>query len=240
MREASQRTREQLVLRIGAVCLIVGSVLIVVFRTLHGDLPTDTGESALSYVASYPIYPLVHLVDVFGFLIFAGGLVALSASLTHRVAWAIGCLGVASVLVGAAVHIVDFSIDGFGLPMLANAWAVASPSERASLELGARLVLAVIGGPSVIALTFVWGSTLALYGLAVKQEGYSSALGWTGVMVGAALFVMGTIFYLKPNIYPWVLRYVGGTWLAHLWAIVLGIAMWRRAAPVALANALQQ
>jgi hypothetical protein len=237
MREASQLTREQIVLRIGAVCVVVGSMLVVVFRTLHGDLPTDTGAAALSYVASYPIYPLVHLVDVFGFLIFAGGLVALSGSLMHPSAWAIGLLAMTSVLVGAAVHIVDFSIDGFGVPMLARAWAVASPSERPNLELGARLVLAVIGGPSVIALTFVWGSTLALYGLAVKKEGYSSWLGWAGVILGAAIFVMGTIFYLKPNIYPGVLLYGGGTWVAHLWAIVLGIAMWRRAGTVAVANA---
>jgi hypothetical protein len=62
------------------------------------------------------------------------------------------------------------------------------------------VVLAVIGGPSVIALTIVWGSTLALYGLAVKKEGYSSWLGWTGVILGATIFVMRTTFYLKPII----------------------------------------
>jgi len=241
MREEHQRTREQIVLRIGAMCLVVGSVLVVVFRLLHGDLPADKGAAAaLGYVASFPIYPLVHLGDVLGFLVFAGGLVALSASLTNHVAWAIGRLGVASVLLGTAVHIVDFSIDGFGLPMLAEAWAIASPSERANLELGARVVLATIGGPSVIALVFVWGSTLALYGLAVKKEGYSSWLGWAGVILGAAIFVMGTIFYLKPNIYPGALLYGGDMLAAHLWAIVLGIAMWRRAGSVTVASTPQQ
>jgi hypothetical protein len=74
MREASQLTREQLFLRIGGMCLISGSVLILVFRTLHGDLPTDTVEAALIYVTAHPIYPLVHLSDVLGFLIFASGL----------------------------------------------------------------------------------------------------------------------------------------------------------------------
>ena len=39
---------------------VCGSVIAFVFRTvLHNDLPTDTGEAALSYVASYPIYALV-------------------------------------------------------------------------------------------------------------------------------------------------------------------------------------
>jgi hypothetical protein len=241
MREESQLTREQLVLRIGAACVVAGSILILVFRITHGDLPADKGAAAaLSYVAAHPIYPLFHLGDALGFLVFAGGLVELSGSLTHRVAWAIGRLGLASVLVGAAIHIVEFSIDGFGLPMLANAWAVAPPSERPSLELGAQVLLAAIGGPSVIALIFVWGLTLALYGLAVRKEGYSSWLSWTGVTLGAALFVMGTIFYLKPNIYPGVLLYGFGTLAAHLWAIFLGIAMWRRAGTVAVANAPQQ
>src|SRR4051794_26596301 len=107
-------TREQVSLRIGAVCLVVGSVVAFVFRVfLHGDLPTDTGEAALAFVASRPIYPFVHLGDWLGVLIWAGGLVALSGSLTHGAAWAIGRLGAASVLVGAAIHITEFSVDGY-------------------------------------------------------------------------------------------------------------------------------
>ena len=186
--------------------MVDGSVIAFVFRTvLHGDLPTDTGEAALSYVASHPIYPLVHLGDVLGVLLWACGLVALSGSLTHRVAWAIGRLAAASVLVGAAVHIAEFSIDGYALSTLSDTWAVASPSQRPDLEFGARLVLVAIGGPSTIALMILWGSTFILYGLAVKKEGYSIWLGWTGVVLGAAIFVLGTIQFLEPNIFPGVL-----------------------------------
>jgi hypothetical protein len=133
-------TREQVSLRIGAVCVIVGSVLVLVVRTvLHGDLPTDSGRAALAFVASRPIYPLVHLGDWLGVLIWACGLVALSGSLTHPAAWAIGRLGAASVIVGAAVHIAEFSIDGYALPTLAETWVAAPPSQRADLEFGARL-----------------------------------------------------------------------------------------------------
>ena len=231
MRKESRLTREQISLRIGAVGVIVGSVIVLVFRTvLHGDLPTNTGEDALSYVASYPIYPLVHLGDVLGVLLWAGGLVALSGSLRHRVACAIGRLAAASVLVRAALHIAEFSIDGYALPTLADTWAVASPSERADLELGARLVLVAIGGPSTIALVVLWGSTLVLYGLAVKIEGYSVWLGWTGVTTGGVIAALGTIQYLEPNdIFPGVLFYGGGTVISQIWTIVLGVATWRRA-----------
>jgi hypothetical protein len=221
--------RQQILLRIGAVCVVVGSVIVLACRRAHGDLPTDTGEAALSYVASYPIYALVHLGDVLGVLVWAGGLVALSGALTHRVASAVGRLGAVSVLVGAAVHIAEFSIDGYALPTLAETWAVASPSERSDLEFGARLVLVAIGGPSTIALVMLWGSTLVLYGLAVKKEGYSSWLGWTGVITGAVITVLGTIQFLKPNIFPGALFYGGGTLVSQLWTVVLGVAMWRRA-----------
>src|SRR5215207_3520583 len=187
-------TREQISLRIGAVCVVVGSVIVLAFRTVHGDLPTDTGEAALSYVASYPIYALVHLGDWLGVLVWAGGLVALSGSLTRRIAWALGRLGAASVLVGAALHIVEFSIDGYALPTLAERWAVASPSERPDLEIGARLALVIIGGPATSALVILWGSTLVLYGLAVKLEGYFIWLGWTGVVLGAAIFALEPVW----------------------------------------------
>jgi hypothetical protein len=240
MREESQITREQLVLRVGAVCVVVGSVLIMVFRTLHGDLPADKGgAAALSYVASYPMYPFAHLGDVLGFLVFTGGLVALSDSLTHPGAWVVGRLGMASVLVGATVHITEFSIDGYALTTLAQKWAVASPVERPNLEFGADLALTILGGPAALSLSIVWGSTLALYGLAVKKQSYSIWLGWMGIVLGSVLFVMGITQYLKPNIFPGVLLYGGGMFAAHLWAIVLAIAMWRRARTVAVATAPQ-
>jgi hypothetical protein len=222
-------TREQQLLKVGAVCLILGSLGVFGFRIAHGDLPTDTGAASLAYVTSQPFYPYVHVGDWLSVLVWTVGLVALSGSLTRRDAWAIGRLGAASALVGAAVHVTEFSIDGYALPTLANAWAIAGPSERADLEYGARLVLVALGGPSVSALVILWGSTLVLFGLAVRKEGYSAALGWTGVVVGAAVFVLGMIQYLKPNVVvPGVLFYGGGTIASQLWTLVLGLAMWRR------------
>jgi hypothetical protein len=224
-------TREQLICRIGAVSLILGSICVFVSRIAHGDLPTDTGAAALSYVASHPFYSLVHLGDWLGVLIWAGGLVALSGSLTHPVAWAVGRLGAASVLVGAAVQIAEFSIDGYALSTLADTWTIAAPSDRPPLEYGARLVLVALGGPSTSALVILWGSTLALYGLAVKAEGFGNWLGWTGVVVGAAIFVLGSVQFLKPNVvFPGVIFYGGGTVVSQLWSVVLGAVMWRRGA----------
>ena len=142
---------------------------------------------------------------------------------------ALGRLGAVSVLLGTAVHIVEFSSDGFGLPLLARVWVARRRRTACAWSWGAEVILAAIGGPAVLALTIAWGATLLLYGLAVTWEGYARGVGWAGVVVGAALFALGVSFYLAPNSYPGVLFFGLGTVAAHLWAIVLGVAMWRRA-----------
>jgi hypothetical protein len=224
----------RLLLRLGAACLVIGSLAVLAFRLAHGDLPTDTGAEALAFVAGSRFYPLIHLGDWLGVLVWTGGLVALAAALIHPTAWALGRLGAASALLGAAVHITEFSVDGYALPTLANAWVVAAPADRAGLEYGARLALVVIGGPSTSALLILWGPTLVLFGLAVRGDGYPAILGWAGVAIGAVIAVLGTIQYLAPNaVFPGVVLYGFGTIVSQAWTFVLGIAMWRRAARAA-------
>jgi hypothetical protein len=224
-------SREQHLLKLGAISLILSSVCVFVARIAHGDLPTDTGEDALRYVAAYPLYPLVHLGDWLGVLVWTGGLVALGGSFRRPAASALGLLGAVSVLVGAAVHIAEFSIDGYALPTLAASWAAAEPAARPQLEAGARLVLVALGGPSTSALVILWGTTLPLYGLAARAEGYPGWLGWTGLLVGAAIFLLGVIQFLKPNeIFSGTIFYGGGTVVSQVWTLLLGIAMWRRVA----------
>jgi hypothetical protein len=223
-------TRNQLMLRIGAAALIISSICVLIFRTLHGDLPAEEGGAAsLGFVASYPIYRVVHLGDVLGFLMFAAGLLVLSESLTQDVAWIVGRLGVASALIGVAVHITEFSIDGYALTTLGDIWSVASATERPHLEFVADLAVTMLGGPATVSLGVVWGTTLMLYGFALTKEGYPRWLGWTGTVVGASLFAMAIAKFLRPNLFAGVILYGGGTWAAHVWALAVGAAMWRRA-----------
>jgi hypothetical protein len=81
------------------------------------------------------------------------------------------------------------------------------------------------------ALVILWGVALVLFGLAVKMEGYPAWLGWAGVAVGAAVFVLGFIQYLAPNVViPGAVFYGGDTVVSQIWTSVLGAAMWRRRA----------
>ena len=56
-------------------------------------------------------------------------------------------------------------------------------------------------------------------------------LGWSGVFVGLAIFGLGTVQFVRPNVvFPGVLLYGGGMIASQLWSLVLGGAVWRRAA----------
>jgi hypothetical protein len=57
-------------------------------------------------------------------------------------------------------------------------------------------------------------------------------LGWTGMVVGAVIFALGAVQFVRPNVvFPGVLFYGGGTLASQLWTLVLGTVMWRRGAP---------
>lgn len=76
----------------------------------------------------------------------------------------------------------------------------------------------------------LWGVALAFFGLAVKEEGYPAWLGWTGVAAGAAVFILGAVQFLAPNVvFPGAVFYGGGTILSQLWTLIFGVAMWRGA-----------
>lgn len=220
---------ERLSLRIGAVCLAVGSVAVFVFRAAHGDLPAGVPEAALRFISSRPYYAWVHLGTVLGVVAWVGGLVALSDSLTHRAARTLGRLGAASALVGSAVFVVDFSIDGFAGRALADAWAAAPPAGQEDLVRAADTVFKGLGGTSLTSIAVLWGLPPILFGRAVMLEGYSYWLGWAGSAVGAATFAAATAQFLHPDIISGFLIYGPLVFVVQLWSFALGVAMWHRA-----------
>jgi len=216
-------------LRLGAVCVILGGIAVFGFRLAHGDLPAARPEAALRFITNHPAYAGVHLGAIGGVLVWGGGLVTLSGTLRHRFARVLGRLGAASVLVGAAMFIVDFSIDGVAGQALAKAWAAARPLGRADLVRAADTAFTMLRGTSLTSVAILWGLPLVLFGRAVLFEGYPSWLGWTGLAVGAATIVGATTLALQPDLFPGVLLYGLLVSVVQLWSLTLGTLMWRRA-----------
>ena len=135
----------------------------------------------------------------------------------------------ASVLVGAAVFIADFSIDGVAGQDLAEAWAAASPAARADLELAAHTAAAILRGTSLTSIVILWGVPLMLFGRGLLVEGYPGWLAWTGVAVGAATVIGTAALVFGRDLFPGVLVYGLLVSVVQWWSVALGAVLWRRA-----------
>ena len=217
-------------LKVGAVCAVLGGLAISGFRLLHGDLPAADAPAALAFITRHPFYAGIHIGTILGVLVWAGGIVALSGTLTSGQAGILGRVGTASVLVGAAVFIVDFSIDGVAGQDLATAWQAAPPAERPELELAARTAFTILRGTSLTSILILWGFPLLLLGRALLLEAYPAWLGWTGMAIGAVIIPAALALLLREDLFPGVLLYGLLISIAvPLWSLALGLAMWRRA-----------
>lgn len=226
---AGERATERLILRIGAACAILGAVVSVAaganFDNLTVDRPADAVVAALAVRPAW-YWPTVQLGFGLGALLWIGAFIALASSFATPRGRALGSLAVASVVVGATLHLVDSSISGAGLAALARDWAVASPAERAELLRAAAVLLRVLNSTWPGVLAFFHGVPFILMGLAVSLERrYPAWLGGIGVGGGVGSLILGVALFLGTG----SLLYVAFAVLVSAWMVIMGALMWRQA-----------
>ena len=231
--------RERTILRIGAVCAVFGAVVSVAAGMGFGNLTNEYGtEQVLRTIAARPrwYWPTVHLGFVVGAFLWVGAFVALAASLERGAGWAVGWLGAATITVGAAVHVADSSISGFGLNALAGAWASASASEQSNLLRAGDTLLYLLNGTWRSVHSYFRGVPFVLSGLAVALSGrYPAWLGWVGVAGGTASFLGGVLQFL--GVVPGSERLViVPAQVVSLWMVAMGVLMWPRVSTTETAN----
>lgn len=224
-----KQARKQTFLRIGAVCAILGAVVSVAAGMGFGNLTNEYGtEQVLRTIAAHPdwYWPTVHLGFIVGAFLWVGAFIALAASLRQGVSWALGWLGAAAVIVGAAIHVVDSSISGFGLTALANAWASAPASEQAKLLRVGDTLLYVLNGTWPSVHSYFHGLPFLLAGLAVAFScRYPAWIGWVGVVGGAASLLGGMLQFI--GIIPHSERLlIIPAQVVSLWMVAMGGLMW--------------
>jgi hypothetical protein len=183
-----------LLLRLGAVAAIVGTVLQVAAGSSQSALIGVSADSVLPALAAQPewLWPTIYLGFMFGALLWVSALVALAASATEGVAWALGRLAVATAIVGATLHIVDGSLNAVGLTGLARSWTVAEEGDRIAMMLNGELLLQLLDGTWAGVITFYHGLPFVLAGLAVAlSHRFPAWLGWVGVLGGGGSLVIG-------------------------------------------------
>ncbi|GLW99454.1 hypothetical protein Misp02_35410 [Microtetraspora sp. NBRC 16547] len=220
-------------LRLGALTTIIGALMIAGFRFAHGDLPAADPAAALHFIAHHAFYAGVHLGTVLGVLLWTAGILNLTRTFTHPIAVVLGRLALVAALVGAAVFITDFTIDGVTGQDLAHAYATAAPADQPHIERAAQTAFSMLRGTSLVSIVILWAIPLMLLAPALRRDGYSSWLAWTGLLAGATSFLAAVALLFQPELFPGVLLYgLLASIVMPLWSIALGLTMWRHARTV--------
>jgi hypothetical protein len=220
--------------KVGAAALTIGGVAVGVFGVVHGVLPEGSGRAVLAYVADHPHYAGVHFGSIVGVILWTMGVSVLPSVLGRPAASLLAQLGVVCAVVGAAVFVIQFSVDGFGHHAMAGRWADASPAEQESLERIVERLEVLLLGPAFAWTALLWGLPVVLFGLAVALgERFPSWLGWLGVLFGVAVFAVATMRFLQFSVLPDGLMFAASTLGAALWGAALGSVMWLRAPALA-------
>ena len=160
MENNEQVNRERLVLRIGGVLAVVGALGYLASALWHGDLPDQTTQIALQHIADRPEWHLIHLIGIVSVLLWVGAFVALAYSLSRGLSWLLGRMAVFAVVLGAVVFVVDYSIDGYELKNVADAWEGASIPEKEDKLLVAEGMVGILGGTFRSFIAWLYGFAL--------------------------------------------------------------------------------
>ena len=229
MSEQRKRNGERLLLQIGALAAIIGTIFQVAAGTSQSAQLGAGADAALASLAELAdwVWPVIYFGFIFGALLWVGALIALASTLTAGAAWALGRLAVAAAIVGATLHTVDGSLNAGALAGLARAWEVAPEGERAALVQNGDLLLRVLDATWAGVITLFHGAPFVLAGLAVVLSRlYPAWLGWIGFIGGAGSLVIGIAMFL--GLAPAGLA-VPFAVVLSLFMVVLGWLMWNQA-----------
>jgi hypothetical protein len=220
---------ERAILRIGAVCLGVGLITVVVFEAMHpaGEDPNNNPRVFAEYAADGD-WTTVHLGALAGALLLIGGLVALCGALSRgpatSAAWA--RLGTAAAVTAAAAYGVLQVVDGVALKRAVDAWAIAPAGEKSAAFTAAETVRWIEYGLNGLTFSLV-GLTLVLTGVALMLgDRFPRWLGAWAVAAGLAYGVKGLgVAYdgFAASLPGLVALVLYGTWI-----ITMVVLMWRR------------
>jgi hypothetical protein len=219
-------------LKIGGACAIFGAVVSVAAGVGFGNLTTGAEtEHVFNQIAMRPswFWPLVHLGFMLGAILWVWAFVALADSFERGLSHAFGLMGGAVIIIGAAVHIVDSSIDGFGLSALAQEWQNSPSSEQMNLLREGHSLLRILGGTWAGVLCYFHGIPFILTGFAVVySRRYPARLGWVGVVGGLGSLLAGVLMFVGVSFIPrW--SFIIFAVIVSVWMVAMGLLMWRRA-----------
>jgi uncharacterized membrane protein (DUF2068 family) len=219
--------------RLGAICSIAGSIMLLVGTYLH-PMPDDPNDAVASFTvyAADRLWVASHLTQLGGIALIVAALLILAHQLEagNAIAWSRIAAGgaIASLAVATALQ----AVDGVALKTMVNAWAEAPVSQKEAAFRAAFAVRQIEVGLAST-LSAILGVTATIDGVALLVDGtWPKWLGALAIGGGAPTAVAGV-----------VMAYTGFSGLAMAinmpanlvlvaWMFVIGIRMWARSRQV--------
>lgn len=217
-------------IRIGALCAIVGALVFMAANILHPRSPNiQITALQVETVAHSDIWVTDHLLLLLGGLLLLPGLLAIQRSIATSPGAAWAELGKAGAVVSTAIWAVLIAVDGFTSKVVHGAWAAAPEAEKAvALRVAEAMEQIDVGIFSVYIIVF-FGVTFMLYGLAVAKGGrFPQWLGWAALLLGVASFLDGIVQgYTGLSVLVTNILFASFSSFQTLWLLTMGVLMWR-------------
>lgn len=222
--------------RMPGALFVAGAVIGLVGNALHPHSAEPDAAATIQAIAQDGAWVAIHLAIIVAILLIIGGLVGLAELLKDTPGGSLARLGLAAALLGGAVVTVSTAIDGFGQKVLALSVAAAPAAESATALRIAVAVRETDFGIWSIGMLVFFGGTFACFGGAViVSRRFSGWFGWIAV-IGAGGSAVAAALQIAANreMQAAETTFLGASLLLTLWALALGVWMWRgQAAPLA-------
>lgn len=224
------QNRDRAMAATGGALAVVGGFGYFIILLLHGDLPDQSTAAALEHIAGRAEWSFLKWMLIAFVLCWVGAFWMLAHSFRRSISWVLGNLAFASVTVGATLVLVEYSVMGYGVKNIAEAWASSTGTEQEASLIVGRALLGVTSGLFLNFITWLIGLPFLLMGLAVALgDHYPRWLGWIAVVGGAGAFISGAGRFLGVLFVPFPLLYGGFIVPLSLWLGVIGVLTVRRA-----------
>jgi len=226
---ARPQMRSRLWSKVYGALFISGAVIGLVGNALHPHTADLDAAATVHAIAGNGAWVAIHLAIIVAILLIIGGLVGLAESLRGTSAEPIARLGLAAALLGGAVVTVSSAIDGFVMKALAvSSASAAAPDAAVALRISIAVKEVDFGIWSIGMLAF-FGVAFACFGGAViGSRRHPAWFGWIAV-VGAAGSAIAALLQIAASgeVQAAENLFLVSSLLLTLWALALGILMWR-------------
>jgi uncharacterized membrane protein YhaH (DUF805 family) len=215
--------------KFGAVCAVVGAVLLLVGTYLH-PMQADPNDAVAAFTeyAADRLWVASHLTQLAGVTLMVAALLILARRLeaTSGSTWPRLAAGgaIASLALAAALQ----AVDGIAMKAMVDAWAIA-PATQTEAGFYAAFAVRQIEIGLASAASMLFGLTVTAYGAALWcNRTYPKWVAVLAILAGPQMTIAGVVTAYAGFSELTMTISMPASLLVLVWMLALGVLMWRR------------